>query len=73
MTGFHNLCPRKSCALHCLQLILIFEGLVLLSQDISRWDVFIGLVSDWRLESAKHTVLEFVPIVFQATEVCSRN
>ena len=73
MTGFHDLCHRKTCALHCLQLILVFEGLVFGRQDVSRWDVLIGLVSDWRLDSAKYNISESITIIFHAMEVCSRN
>ena len=58
MTGFHKLYHRKTYALHCFQLILEFKGLVFGRQDVSRWDVLKGLVSDWRLEGAKYNVSE---------------
>ena len=73
MTGLHNLCQRKTCTLHCLQLILVFEGLVFGRQDVSRWDVPIGLVSDRRLESAKLNVSESRTIIFHAMEVYLRS
>ena len=58
MTGLHNLNYIKTCTVHCLQLILMPEGLVIGRQDVGRVDISIGFVSDRRPESAKNNVSE---------------
>ena len=51
----------------------MFEGLVFSRQDVSRWDVPVGLVSDRRLESAKHNVSESRAIILPTSEVYLRS
>ena len=49
------------------------EGPVFGRQDVSRWDVSVGLVSNRRLESAKYNVSESRTIIFYTMEVYLRS